>query len=414
MNTSKARKRLEASRRLRQVVAEFYLEGLKAKSERKPVGWIPPMNGAIEIFYAMDIQPVFPENWSPVCAAFGLSAHNFEVAEKMGYSPDLCGYLRNIVGYVHDMMHRPDQPLGGLPRPDIIISCGGGCVPVMKIFQILEERLGPAVFYSDLPQVAPEDIKSHHLDYALYMMEKLISFLEEVTGRRLDMERLREAVRLSDQACALWDELMSYRSRVPSPFSAAEIGLMFVMVTRQGTRTAVDFLADTLAEVKDRADQGAGVIQNEELRIFWDNIPLWYNLGLFNYFEEKNAVVVAETYSSAWSIRLDPARPLESLAYKSLLSYPLVSCVSVEQRIKTVLKACREYKIDGAVLHSNKSCKPITLGQMDIRRALSEELNIPCLILDGDHMDPRNFSEAQAKNRIDAFLEMLKEGRGKK
>ena len=37
------------------------------------MGWMPPMNGAIELFYAMDLQPVFPENWSPVCAAFGLS-----------------------------------------------------------------------------------------------------------------------------------------------------------------------------------------------------------------------------------------------------------------------------------------------------------------------------------------------------
>jgi hypothetical protein len=42
------------------------------------------MNGAIELFYAMDLQPFFPENWSPVCAAFGLSPQNFEVAEEMG------------------------------------------------------------------------------------------------------------------------------------------------------------------------------------------------------------------------------------------------------------------------------------------------------------------------------------------
>ena len=93
-------------------MAEFYLEGHEAKKAGKPVGWMPPMNGAIEIFYAMDLQPVFPENWSPVCAAFGLTPGNFEVSESMGYSRDLCGYLRNIVGYVHGDDGRRRDPAG--------------------------------------------------------------------------------------------------------------------------------------------------------------------------------------------------------------------------------------------------------------------------------------------------------------
>ena len=72
-----------------------------------------------------------------------------------------------------------------------------------------------------------------------------------------------------------------------------------------------------------------------------------------------------------------------------------------------VLKACREYKIDGAVFHSNKSCVPITMGQSDIRRALEKELGIPSVVIDADHMDDRNFSIAQFQTRVDAFMEML-------
>lgn len=98
------------------------------------------MNGAIEIFYAMDLQPVFPENWSPVCAAFGLTSQNFEISEGMGYSRDLCGYLRNIIGDIHGPISDKGFPLGNLPEPDIILSAGGGCIPVMKIFHALERR----------------------------------------------------------------------------------------------------------------------------------------------------------------------------------------------------------------------------------------------------------------------------------
>ncbi|NOY70140.1 MAG: 2-hydroxyacyl-CoA dehydratase [Deltaproteobacteria bacterium] len=409
---SKSNKRLKAAKKLNRIILDYYTECGNAKKQGRPVGWMPPMNGAIEIFYAMDLQPVFPENWSPVCAAFGLAPKNFAVAEDMGYSRDLCGYLRNIIGYVNGPIDDPDTPLGGLPEPDILLSPGGGCVPVMKIFHALERRFPDAkVFYADLPQVAVEDIRDYHIDYAEDEMKRLISFLTETTGHELDEDRLRETVALSDKACALWDEIMSFRRFVPAPFSAAEIGIMFVMVTRQGTRIAVDFLQEVADEVRARAESKTGVIEDEKVRLFWDNIPPWYHMGIFNYFEKKGGVVVAETYSAAWSLRLDPENPIRSLAVKSLMSYPMVSCVSIEKRKEMVLKACRDYKINGVILHRNRSCVPITLGQMAIKEALEKELGIPSLIIDGDHMDARNFSMAQFQARADAFMEMLLDGK---
>jgi len=404
----RTKKRLKTAKELNAVIVDYYRECNDAKKIGKPVGWMPPMNGAIELFYAMDLQPVFPENWSPICAAFGLTPGNFEVTDAMGYSGDLCGYLRNINGYVYGLMNEGGGPLGGLPEPDIIVSPGGGCVPVMKIFHILEQRFHQAaVFKADLPQVAVEDIGGDHMDYAVSEINRLTRFLSDVTGRKLDMGRLKEVVALSDRACQLWDEIMTYREFIPTPFSAAEIGIMFVMVTRQGTRVAVDYLTRVRDEVKERAGSGVGVIENEKVRLFWDNIPLWYNMGLLNYFEKTGGVIVAETYSAAWSLRLDVDNPVEALALKSLMSYPMVSCVSVKKRKDMVLKACRDYSIDGAILHSNKSCHPITLGQMDIKRALDEELDIPSLVIDGDHMDERNFSMAQFQTRADSFMEML-------
>ncbi len=411
--TRKSTKRLATAKELREVVAQFYLEGHEAKRIGKPVGWMPPMNGLIEIFYAMDLMPVFPENWSPVCAAFGLTGEDFELAESMGYSRDLCGYLRNIVGYIHGMIGRDGVPLGGLPEPDIVFTAGAGCIPAMKILQLIARRFPNAkAFRADLPQVPIEDIKQFHIDYTVSEIHRIIKFLTEVTGKKMDYDRLAETVRLSDQACALWDEITSYRTNIPTPLSAAEIGIMFVMVTRQGTQIAVDYLTKVRDEVKERARQGIGMIEEEKVRLFWDNIPLWYNMGLFNYFEKMGGVVVAETYSAAWSIRLDVDHPIEALAMKSLMSYPMVSCVSMKRRKEMVIKACRDYKIDGALLHSNKSCVPITMGQMDIKRALQEELGIPSVVIDADHMDARNFSVAQFETRVDAFMEMLLEKKG--
>ncbi|MFA5077878.1 MAG: 2-hydroxyacyl-CoA dehydratase family protein [Dehalococcoidia bacterium] len=413
-NTGKSTKRLATARELQKIVAEFYLEGHEAKKAGKPIGWMPPMNGLIEIFYAMDLQPVFPENWSPVCAAFGLIHKNYMTAESMGFSPDLCGYLRNCVGYINGMMGEEGVPLNGLPEPDMIFVPGAGCVPAMKNFQYIAKRFPEAkVFNADLPQVPIENIQRYHIDYALSEINRIIDFLTETTGRKMDYDRLAEVVRLSDQSCALWDEITSYRRCIPTPISAAEVGLMFVMVTRQGTQLAVDYLTKVRDEVKQCAEQKTGIVAEEKVRLFWDNIPLWYNLGLFNYFERYGGVVVAETYSAAWSIRLDTSNPLEALAMKSLQSYPMVSCVSMQRRKDMVLRACRDYHIDGVILHSNKSCLPITLGQMDIKRALQEELGVPSVVIEADHMDPANFSMSQFEDRAGSFMEMLLQRKGR-
>ena len=402
-----SKKRLRISKELWSIVPQYFADAHAAKAEGRPVGWMPPMNGAIEVFRAMDIIPVMPENWSPVCAATGLAPECMEAAERMGYSRDLCGYLRNALGYISEAMDKPDQPFGGLPAPDFIIAFGGGCIPAMKIFQGFSRHFKVPTFVADGPQIAPEGLDEETLAFAVDHFKELIGFLEEQTGQKLDMDRLKEVVRLSDRACELWDEIMDYRRCVPTPFSAAELGVMFVMVVLPGTQLAVDFLERFKAEVKERAEAGIGVVPQEKFRLFWDNIPLWYNMGLFNYFEQFGGVVVAETYSAAWSIRLDPEKPLESLARKSLMSFSMVSNVSLQNRIDMVLNTCRKYKIDGAIFHSNMSCKPISLGQMDVKNELMKQLDIPSVIFEADHMDVRNWSEGQVKNRLEAFMDML-------
>jgi benzoyl-CoA reductase/2-hydroxyglutaryl-CoA dehydratase subunit BcrC/BadD/HgdB len=407
MEEKKTAKRLKANAQLRRIITDFYADGHKAKAEGRPVGWIPPMNGLIELFYAMDIHPIFPENWAPLCAAIGTTGKNFEHAAKRGYSNDLCGYFRNNIGYALDGIDEPNQPLGGLPKPDFLISFGAGCIPTMKTFQVLCDHFAVPTFRADLPQVAMEDIREHHINYGVAQIKRLIGFLEGVTGKKLDIDRLGQSVAFTDQACRIWDEIMDLRREVPAPFSAAEIGIMFVMVTRHGTKIAVDFLKGVLEEVKEKVARREGVIPHERIRLFWDNIPLWYNMKLFNYFEKWDAVVVAETYTSAWTLRMDPNKPLESIAYKTLVSYPLVSCVSLNKRLELIRKAVRDYRIDGAILHSNRSCKPISMGQMDIQSVLLQELSVPSIMFDGDHMDEGKFSMAQFQTRIDAFMEML-------
>jgi len=60
-------------------------------------------------------------------------------------------------------------------------------------------------------------------------------------------------------------------------------------------------------------------------------------------------------------------------------------------------------------MHSNRSCKPYSLGQYDIQRIVEKERGIPSLMIEADMVDERSFSESQVATRIDAFMEVIKQ-----
>jgi benzoyl-CoA reductase subunit B len=69
------------------------------------------------------------------------------------------------------------------------------------------------------------------------------------------------------------------------------------------------------------------------------------------------------------------------------------------------------YEADALVIHSVKSCRAFSVGQADVREYFTKTRSVPTLFLESDLADPRYFSEAQMRNRIDAFFEALEHRR---
>lgn len=83
--------------------------------------------------------------------------------------------------------------------------------------------------------------------------------------------------------------------------------------------------------------------------------------------------------------------------------------IGVDEMADQVLDMIRLYDVDGFVMHSNRSCKPYSFGQLDIMEIVRKKTGIPVLMLEADMVDPRNFSLSQADTRIDAFMEIIKQ-----
>ena len=71
------------------------------------------------------------------------------------------------------------------------------------------------------------------------------------------------------------------------------------------------------------------------------------------------------------------------------------------------IQQARRFQVDGMVMHANRSCKPFSITQSDVRDTLREELGLPILILEADQCDERLYNEGSVQERVAAFLEML-------
>ena len=102
--------------------------------------------------------------------------------------------------------------------------------------------------------------------------------------------------------------------------------------------------------------------------------------------------------------------PYEALAEKMVYS---IYNGSVSQRIQAAEKLARETEADGGILFAHWGCKG-TIGASSLIKSSLEKAGVPTMILDGDGCNPANTSDGQVSTRLQAFVEMLEEGKEEK
>jgi len=389
----------------RNYIKKFYEDAHKAKAEKRPVTWVTS-TFPVEILLAMDVFPVWPENYASVCAARQISVRLCEAFERQGFSRDLCSYARCVLGSLFDTENLPE---GGLPKPDFLVASTGACDTHMKWFQVVSRMLKCPLFLLDAPYdmsgADSENLESHHIKQYVFQLEELIAFLEKQTGTKLDKKKLQETIKLSDRTSMLWGLIQDYRKTIPTPMDARDaFSAVFFMLCIPGTKMAVDFYETLCEEVKTRVENKVGVITDEKYRLIWDNLPLWFNLQIFEYLNSLGAVVVAETFSHVWMGRLEASKPLESLARKYL---PNFANASIDRKVNLVIELVKNFSADGVILPINWGCRMMSVNETIVKDTVYEKFGVPSLILDVDSSDWRNYNEAQVKAKIEGFLEIL-------
>ena len=332
-------------------------------------------------------------------------------ANAVGYSPEICSYLTADIGAYLKGVSPLAKAYPGIeapPRPDILVYNTNQCRDVQDWFSWYAKELQVPCIGITSPKNFT-DVSDILIDDVSRQIEALIPTLEEVSGKKLDLQRLRETVALSRECTDLWRQVLETAASTPAPLTFFDGTIhMGPAVVLRGTQQAVDYYQKLLAELKQRTSDKVGAVDNEKYRIYWDGMPVWGRLRQHSeLFSELQASVLVSTYCSSWIFPdFNAEEPIRSMAKAYLALFIVRSDSYKEGYIKAMLK---KFRIDGIIYHDAKTCPCNSNSRYGMPQRLEQETGIPSLVLSGDLNDLRCVSDEQNRTNVEAFIEQLEE-----
>jgi benzoyl-CoA reductase/2-hydroxyglutaryl-CoA dehydratase subunit BcrC/BadD/HgdB len=402
-------KKIQATGLMRKLMADYFYELDKASKEGSPkVAWCTSV-GPAELLLSLGFLVYYPENHGAMLGATRAANNYIPVANAIGYSPDICSYLASDVGAFikkETPLSRAYEGIEGVPKPDVLIYNTNQCRDVQEWFSWYSRELKvPAMGISTYRNIGR--IENYHLESIVSQMKDMISPLEEISGQKFDIDKLRHFLSLSYECTQLWKKILETNTATPAPMSFFDATIhMGPAVVLRGNPQAVEYYKVLLKELEDRVANKEGAVEGEKIRLYWEGMPIWGKLrDLAEFFIGFKTAVIASTYCNSWIFEaFDPDDPFMSIAR----AYTEIFIVRDENyKEKYIEEMVNKYKLGGILFHDAKTCPNNSNNRYGMPERLEKKLNIPTLTINGDLNDMRCYSEEQAKTNIEAFIEQL-------
>jgi benzoyl-CoA reductase subunit B len=377
------------------------------------------MGSLTEILNCFDLPVVFPEINSLQTAVRQVAHDLLNEAEDYGYSPDICGYVKADVTV---QLNKGEHPMGRVPKPAVAVLTNA-CNTYIKWAEIWERFHETEVVTLDVPGSRGVDQSGDEFEndrrYVEVQIRELIETCERITQKKFDIDRLRQVLGYANEMSRAWKRILDLNAARPSLFNALTDGTIYLGVANalRGTEAGARYFNDLVEEMEYKSAKGIGTLVDEKYRLAFVGVPCYPIFRRFNeLFSEWGGTFVASTYlwfasgGSHVGFEYDLARPLESLAEGVLITVrEAMDSMFFSDRV--LADMVDRFELDGVVYHPIKSCRTVSTGLADSRRVLMDRHHVGSLFIESDMMDRRVVSEAQLKNRIDAFFEGLESRR---
>lgn len=258
----------------------------------------------------------------------------------------------------------------------------------------LQARPGTFVETFNFPTVLSSE-KAFH--YTIAELERLKKHLEDFTGKPIEEESLREAVRLLNKKRSLLQTLASKREGLSAPLYFQLVNQALSMPLEE----AIGFLEASEPELGEKPEG--------KLRILLAGSTL-DDMALVEFVEESGGKIVEDDFCNGTryfqTLTDESLPPMEAIA-RRLMERPLCPCKFLRPgaySLTLLEKACRA-RAHGVILIRQKFCDPWG-WEFPLMQSVFREKGIPLLMVETEQPG----ALGPAATRIQAFLEMLKGG----
>ncbi len=339
----------------------------------------------VELLQCFDLECVSVEALSSYFSGFWIEDSLLDRSDAAGFAPTLCSYHRTFLGGFES---------GIIPEAKAAITTSLACDGNVNTFRHIATQSHIPLFVIDVPYQKTEEATR----YVVRQLREAIALLEQATGKKFDIDRLREAIRRENRSKQHYLSFLEKRRKhlYPATLTLTEFTL-FATHLSIGSEWAEKFF-----EMLDSDVEKYPVDTSH--RIFWVHVTPYAEPALASYFNYSDVYsIAADDFNLDFTGQLDENHPLEALAEKlidNVYNGPL------SRKVDIVAREIEHYDCEGAIEFCHWGCRQSAGGAQLLRSKLRDR-GIPMLVLDGDAVDRRNNQDGQIRTRLEAFFELL-------
>lgn len=360
----------------------------------------PELLTAMDLPYYMVMQTPFLASSVPYLV------DDIDASEAIGLGNDLCTAIRLSIYYV-------EANLSPLPTCALNLLYPCDAAPLLHEVIVRNER------WRDIPMFAcdpPYYMDDRSLDYFADQLRQMGNFVAKHTGRKLDLDKLKETVEESNRMFGLWDEYNQLRRNVPSPHGWGIGGpqaFSQAWVYRAGMKEGTEWFQKLVDIAELNVKSGVGPVAKEKIRLFWfDLLPFGWIMDFLPWLEEEwGAVMVMDMFGNFPYTMIDTSSEEEmwrGLARRNLFDAPMVRQARgvADNFSGDIQRIVKDYKIDVVVWpgHMGHKDGAATVG---IMRETCRDLGVPFVHLGLDLFDRRYSTPEQMKDKISEFFRAM-------
>lgn len=367
------------------------------KNGKKLIAFGGPM--PVDIIYAFDCQPYYLDQLPLSTAPKGDMNSKFVDMCEAKTNQSMCSIDKVEMGAL-----LADQY--GLV-PDAFVYSTVPCDSSRIAYPIMGKMWGCPVFNIDLP--FRRDARG--VEYLVQQTKEFITFMENLTGKKLDMDKMRASMEVANKTNELIGKLADLRKHTPCPLPGMLLVTNACMSGMAADPAMIPFLEKELemGEMMIAMEMGA-CMNGEKYRMLFLQNMLWTQLKAYSYMErEFGAICIMDAlghyHPDIYEDLSDFDDCLKVMAVK-MMNLPMIHGAAgpVEYYCDRISYLMDNFGINTSIFLGHVGCKHTWASTKILSDFIQQKYGIPTLLLDVDCIDGRYKTAEEVQDAIGEYL----------